>query len=93
MKFVFVCSAMLLCSIAGFSQTKKIAHRSHSGKNSCFSLAGLDNFGETPEMNADRKKREAAEKAKADSLRKKAIADSLARSKKPKAKFSRQKGH
>ena len=66
-------------STAGFSQTKMIAHRSHSGSNSTFTLAGPDNFGETPEMAAARKKKE-LERAKADSAAaKKAVADSLAR--------------
>ena len=66
-------------STAGFSQTKKIAHRSHSGSNNSFTLAGPDNFGETPEMIAERKKKEALEKAKADSISKKAVADSIAK--------------
>jgi hypothetical protein len=65
-------------STAGFSQTKMIAHRSHSGSNSTFTLAGPDNFGETPEMAEARKKKE-LERARTDSAAKKAVADSLAR--------------
>jgi hypothetical protein len=65
-------------STAGFSQTKMIAHRSHSGSNSTFTLAGPDNFGETPEMAEARKKKE-LERARADSAARKAVADSLAR--------------
>jgi len=65
-------------STVGFSQTKKIAHRSHSGSNSTFTLAGPDNFGDTPEMAEARKKKE-LERAKADSIAKKAVADSIAR--------------
>lgn len=75
MKKVFLCIILVAVSSAGFSQTKKIAHRSHSGKNNTFSITGPDNFGETPEMARKRK----AEKAKADSLAKKIVADSLAR--------------
>ncbi|MEO7923125.1 MAG: hypothetical protein ABIR30_05560 [Chitinophagaceae bacterium] len=75
---------LLLCLLSGlstacFSQTKKIAHRSHSGSNSSFTLAGPDNFGETPEMIAERNKKTAIEKAKADSIAKKAVADSIAK--------------
>ncbi len=65
-------------SLAGYSQTKMIAHRSHSGSNSSFTLAGPDNFGETPEMAEARKKKE-LERARADSAAKRAVADSLAR--------------
>ena len=34
-----------LFNSAAFSQTKKIAHRSHSGKNTTFKIDGEDNFG------------------------------------------------
>lgn len=74
---------LLLFVLAGLttaasSQTKKIAHRSHSGSNNSFTLAGPDNFGETPEM-IDAKKKKDLEKAKADSLAKKNKADSIAK--------------
>ncbi|MEO6611416.1 MAG: hypothetical protein ABIT05_04765 [Chitinophagaceae bacterium] len=78
-------------SATGFSQTKMIAHRSHSGSNSTFTLAGPDNFGETPEMAEARKKKE-LERAKADSIARKAVADSLARiNQKPKKIKSKNK--
>jgi len=74
---------LLLLLVAGtaattFAQTKKIAHRSHSGKASTFTIDGADNFGLTPEM----KRKEMERKAKADSVRMKQKADSL--SKQPK---------
>lgn len=74
---------LLLFVLAGLttaasSQTKKIAHRSHSGSDNSFTLAGPDNFGETPEMIAAKKKKD-LEKAKTDSSKKKAVADSIAK--------------
>ncbi len=78
MKRIFLLFALAGLSTAGFSQTKKIAHRSHSGKNSSFTINSIDNFGTTPEMEEAKKKR-ALEIAKADSAAKKAVADSLAR--------------
>lgn len=78
MKLLVLIIAVTGISLQGFSQTKRIAHRSHSGNNSTFSIAGPDNFGETPEMNERRKKQE---KLLADSIAKKAIADSIARKK------------
>jgi hypothetical protein len=39
---LLVCTAL---SVACFSQTKRIAHRSHSGSNHSFNLAGEGNFG------------------------------------------------
>jgi hypothetical protein len=78
MKRLFLLFALAGLSTAGYSQTKMIAHRSHSGSNSTFTLAGPDNFGETPEM-AEARKKQALEKARADSAAKKAVADSLAR--------------
>ncbi len=41
-----LCSILLLsCAMSTFAQTKKIAHRSHSGQNSSFSMESLDNLG------------------------------------------------
>ena len=48
MKGIFVIIALLMLSIASFSQTKRIAHRSHSGKNSTFTVKSIHNFGEVP---------------------------------------------
>jgi len=79
MKIIALLIAMVIFSATGFSQTKKIAHRSHSGKAASFSINGADNFGDTPEMVEAAKKKKEAEKLKADSLAKKAVADSLAR--------------
>ena len=76
-KIFLVTVAMALFSVAGFSQTKKIAHRSHSGKDNTFSIFGPDNFGETPEMIAAAKKRE-EEKRRQDSIAQRAAADSIA---------------
>lgn len=39
---LLVCTAL---SVACFSQTKRIAHRSHSGSNHSFNLSGEGNFG------------------------------------------------
>ncbi|MEP6701309.1 MAG: hypothetical protein ABJA85_08330 [Bacteroidota bacterium] len=88
-KFLFL-FVLVAISTAGFSQTKKIAHRSHSGKNSSFTIAGIDNFGETPEMVEARKKKE-LERAKMDSTARKAVADSLARVNSKPAKKSKKK--
>ena len=79
MKIFLLFIAMAVFSATGFSQTKKIAHRSHSGKAASFTICGADNFGETPEMVEAAKKKKEAEKLKADSLAKRAVADSLAR--------------
>ncbi len=75
MKRVFLLIVLAAVSSVGFAQTKRIAHRSHSGANRTFSLNGIDNFGTTPEM--IKKQQEA--KAKADSIAKKAVTDSIAR--------------
>jgi hypothetical protein len=69
--------AMILCSAAAFSQTKKIAHRSHSGTAMTFRIDGPDNFGTTPAMIEEARKKK-AEKDRTDSLAMKAKADSLA---------------
>ncbi len=50
MKVLFSLVMIAALQITGFAQTKKVAHRSHSGSNHNFSLKSLDNFGETPEM-------------------------------------------
>ena len=78
MKKFLLLVALVAVSTVGFSQTKIISHRSHSGMNSNFTIAGTDNFGETPEMVEARKKKE-LENAKMDSAARKAVADSLAR--------------
>ncbi len=41
---------LLHLSFCSLGQTKKIAHRSHSGTNHTFSLASLDNFGNNPAL-------------------------------------------
>jgi hypothetical protein len=46
MKKILLLSAFVFISIISFSQTKRIAHRSHSGKDKSFNIAaGTDNFG------------------------------------------------
>ena len=43
-------------SLLGFSQTKRIAHRSHSGSDNTFSITnGFDNFGLPPAADSLRK--------------------------------------
>ncbi len=42
---------LLSSSLYSFGQTKKIAHRSHSGSNHTFSLKALDNLGVAPTVN------------------------------------------
>ncbi len=50
MKLLFSVILAALIQSTSYAQTKKIAHRSHSGSNTSFSLNSIDNFGETPEM-------------------------------------------
>ncbi len=45
MKKLLVLGILFTLSFNAFSQTKKIAHRSHSGKNSTLILTTEDNFG------------------------------------------------
>jgi 2-C-methyl-D-erythritol 4-phosphate cytidylyltransferase len=46
MKKILLLSTFVFISIISFSQTKRIAHRSHSGKDNSFNVtAGADNFG------------------------------------------------
>jgi hypothetical protein len=75
MKPVFLFIVCIALSTACFSQTKRIAHRSHSGSNTSFRLAGEGNFGLPSEsalkrMVEDRKKREAENKRIQDSIAK-----------------------
>lgn len=50
MKQLLFCLALACVNLA-FSQTKQIAHKSHSGsKNAFFSSDYIDNFGEPPEI-------------------------------------------
>jgi hypothetical protein len=46
MKCIYLLKAFLFISILSFSQTKRIAHRSHSGSDMSFNIASYtDNFG------------------------------------------------
>jgi len=45
MKKIFLLGIVAFISCAAFAQTKKIAHRSHSGKNSTLVMTTGDNFG------------------------------------------------
>ncbi len=86
MRPIFILAALLLISFASFSQTKRIAHRSHSGSDATFSWEqSPDNFGETPEM---KRRADSLQKQRliADSLRRKVISDSLNRVKKKEKK-------
>lgn len=46
-KFILPALVLLLASQVQ-AQTKRIAHRSHSGSNASFTLNGSDNFGNPP---------------------------------------------
>ena len=75
MKPVFLFIVCIALSTACFSQTKRIAYRSHSGSNASFTLAGEGNFGLPSEeamkrMEAERKRREAENKRIRDSIAK-----------------------
>ncbi len=45
---ILCCILLISGSTGSFAQTKKIAHRSHSGSNSTFSLKDIDNLGVAP---------------------------------------------
>lgn len=45
MKKLTLFAVLLLTSVLAFSQTKRIAHRSHSGKDHTFNILSPDNFG------------------------------------------------
>ena len=45
MKKILLCSVLAIASTVAFSQTKLIAHRSHSGSNRTFSINESGNFG------------------------------------------------
>ena len=79
MKIILLLVILLAFATTGSAQTKKIAHRSHSGKESSFTIFSADNFGETPEMMEAARKKKEAEKMKADSIARQAAADSMAK--------------
>jgi len=66
-------SLAAMCTVSS-AQTKRIAHRSHSGSNISFSTKGTDNFGLPPESRRKPVKdtAKAATPAKADSTKRKA---------------------
>lgn len=71
MKQTAIIIIVLIFSFKAYSQTERIAHRSHSGKDNTFKVTGYNNWGETPAMKAEREKRDSIMKAKADSVSKK----------------------
>lgn len=77
---------ILAFSFSSYAQTEKIAQRSHSGSDKTFKVTGYNNWGDTPAMRAEREKRDAEMKAKADSIARKKQADSLAKQKPQKPK-------
>jgi len=77
MKITIILFLALAFSCATYAQTEKIAHRSHSGKNSTFRYTGYNNFGATPSMIEEQRKRDSAFRARPDSIKKKAEFDSL----------------
>jgi hypothetical protein len=46
MRKIIPCLLLLFCGMGAAAQTKRIAHRSHSGSNSTFSLKGDGNWGQ-----------------------------------------------
>jgi hypothetical protein len=90
MKPSFLLLAIGISISSLFAQTKKIAHRSHSGSNKTFTTKGESNFGATPEMirRSDSLRRERLQK---DSINKVRIADSLKKANKKQKKTSSNK--
>lgn len=74
-KYVVLSALCLLIAGSSFSQTRKIMHLSHSGKDkSLFQDEAEDNFGETPEM---RRHQDSIWNSRRDSIKAKQKADSL----------------
>jgi hypothetical protein len=63
MKRIFILACIVFICHASDAQTKKIAHRSHSGSNKTFTAKGESNFGGVYHYSPEEKKR-------IDSLRK-----------------------
>ncbi len=64
---------LLHLSFCSLGQTKKIAHRSHSGTNHTFSLSSLDNFGNnsaSEQVSKEKYIREIQKKAQQEEIRK-----------------------
>jgi hypothetical protein len=81
-------------SINAFSQTGRIAHRSHSGKNGVSGIQGSDNFGLPDGENAKRAKKKAdgEQNSKNKTVEKAATpASNTTKTKKPKSKPESQK--
>jgi hypothetical protein len=90
MKRISILACIVFLSQASDAQTKKIAHRSHSGTNKTFTAKGESNFGATPEMikRSDSLRRERLQK---DSISKARITDSLKKANKKQKKASSKK--
>lgn len=74
-KYIVLSTLCLLIAGASFGQTRKIMHRSHSGKDhSLFQDEAEDNFGDTPEM---RRHQDSIWNIRRDSIKAKQKADSL----------------
>ena len=92
MKKIFMVLLAVVISVAGFSQTKRIAHRSHSGKNNEFSINGEDNFGLPPAKKTKPDTTKAPTKTRSDTSVKTTASKKVitkARSKKPKTTSSK----
>lgn len=79
MKRIFILACIVfLCQMSN-AQTKKIAHRSHSGSNKAFMINGESNFGVVRYSLEDNKKRDSLRKDhfKKDSTKRALRADSL----------------
>jgi hypothetical protein len=77
MKKTAILAIILAFSFGSYAQTEKIAHRSHSGSDNTFRVRGNGNFGITPGMQKQIDTRNAALKAAADSIARRAKMDSL----------------
>lgn len=71
MKILIVSFFALFFSLHCFSQTERIAHRSHSGKNKSFKITGKDNWGLPSHAMEQRLEADSIAKAKEDTLSRK----------------------
>ncbi len=68
MKILIASFFALFFSLNCFSQTERIAHRSHSGKNKNFKITGKDNWGIPSHVMEQRLKEDSIALAKGDTL-------------------------
>lgn len=68
MKILITSFLALFLSLNCFSQTERIAHRSHSGKNKNFKITGKDNWGLPSYVVEQQLKADSIAKSKGDTL-------------------------